>query len=65
VENLRELFHGEDWQDMQFLGDDAILLNSEEHPFPMDMSYLYTGRLIAKFLLSFMNENAIFGSQQI
>ncbi|KAI9166657.1 hypothetical protein HJFPF1_02769 [Paramyrothecium foliicola] len=63
VESLRELFHGEDWQDLQFLGDDAILLNREEHPFPVDTSVLYTGRLIAKFLLSFMNENAIFGSQ--
>lgn len=63
VESLRQLFHGEDWQDLQFLGDDAILLNREQHPFPMDTSFLYTGRLIAKFLLSFMNENAIFGSQ--
>lgn len=79
VGSLRELFHGEDCkfistcedtqanvqagQDMQFLVDDDILLNREQHPSPMDTSFLYTGRLVAKFLLSFMNENAIFGSQ--
>lgn len=48
-------------QDMQFLADDDILLNREQHPFPMDISVLYTGRLVSKFLLSFTNEHAIFG----
>ncbi|KFA70018.1 hypothetical protein S40285_02077 [Stachybotrys chlorohalonatus IBT 40285] len=63
VESLREMYYGEDWQDLQFLADDALLLGRDERSFPTDTSYLYTGRLIAKFLLSFMNESAIFGSQ--
>ncbi|TFA99383.1 hypothetical protein CCMA1212_008845 [Trichoderma ghanense] len=63
VQSLRELFHGEDWQDMQFLADDELLLHSEEHPYPMDTSFLYTGRLVAKFLLSFTNESVIFASK--
>ncbi|UKZ63616.1 uncharacterized protein TrAtP1_004843 [Trichoderma atroviride] len=63
VQNLRELFHGEDWQDMQFLADDELLLHREEHPYPMDTSFLYTGRLVAKFLLSFTNESVIFASK--
>ncbi|KAH7328593.1 hypothetical protein B0I35DRAFT_473279 [Stachybotrys elegans] len=62
VESLRELYHGEEWQDIQFLADDAILLDRGNHS-PKDTSILYTGRLIAKFLLSFLNENAIFGTQ--
>ncbi|EHK15565.1 uncharacterized protein TRIVIDRAFT_207294 [Trichoderma virens Gv29-8] len=63
VQALRELFHGEDWQDMQFLADDELLLHREEHPYPMDTSFLYTGRLVAKFLLSFTNESVIFASK--
>ncbi|KAK5989979.1 hypothetical protein PT974_08242 [Cladobotryum mycophilum] len=63
VEKLRELFYGEDWQELQFLADDEMILHREEHPFPMDTSFLYTGRLVAKFLLSFTNENIIFGSK--
>ncbi|OTA06514.1 Zn2Cys6 transcriptional regulator [Trichoderma parareesei] len=63
VQSLRELFHGEDWQDMQFLADDELLLHREEHPYPMDTSFLYTGRLVAKFLLSFTNESVIFASK--
>lgn len=50
-------------QDMQFLADDELLLHRDEHPYPMDTSFLYTGRLVAKFLLSFTNENVIFGSK--
>ncbi|KAL7959812.1 hypothetical protein V8C34DRAFT_278850 [Trichoderma compactum] len=63
VQALRELFHGEEWQDMQFLADDELLLHREEHPYPMDTSFLYTGRLVAKFLLSFTNESVIFASK--
>ncbi|KAL7798266.1 hypothetical protein V8C37DRAFT_369302 [Trichoderma ceciliae] len=63
VQSLRELFHGEDWQDMQFLADDELLLHKEEHPYPKDTSFLYTGRLVAKFLLSFTNESVIFASK--
>ncbi|KAH6606780.1 hypothetical protein Trco_005933 [Trichoderma cornu-damae] len=63
VQSLRELFHGEDWQDMQFLADDELLLHREERPYPMDTSFLYTGRLVAKFLLSFTSESVIFASK--
>ncbi|OAA50417.1 Zn(2)-C6 fungal-type DNA-binding domain protein [Metarhizium rileyi] len=64
VRKLRELFAGEDWQDMQFLADDEIILNrGDESAHPIDSSFLYTGRLVAKFLLSFTDENAIFGGQ--
>jgi hypothetical protein len=48
---------------MQFLSDDNLVISREEHPFPKDPSLVYTGRLLAKFLLSFTDENAIFGSQ--
>lgn len=48
---------------MQFLADDELLLHREEHPYPMDTSFLYTGRLVAKFLLSFTNESVIFASK--
>lgn len=79
VGSLRELFQGDDckslrafeeaWtnmqagQDMQFLVDDDVLLNREQHVSYMDTSFLYTGRLVAKFMLLFMNEHTIFGSQ--
>jgi hypothetical protein len=48
---------------MQFLSDDGLVISREEHPFPRDPSLVYTGRLLAKFLLSFTNENAIFGGR--
>ncbi len=47
--------------ELDFLSMDPILGNMESHPFPRDVSYNYTGRLTAKFLLSFQNENYIFG----
>ncbi|KAL3964761.1 hypothetical protein ACCO45_001765 [Purpureocillium lilacinum] len=59
---LRGLLHGEDWQEIQFLADDDILLSRDVHTAPIDASFLYTGRLVAKFLLSFANEQVIFGS---
>ncbi|KAF5003539.1 hypothetical protein FDECE_9926 [Fusarium decemcellulare] len=60
-DQLRELFFGEDWLEVQFLSSNDILPNTEHHPFPMNPQNLYTGRLVAKFLMSFMNEKAIFG----
>ncbi|KAK2608799.1 hypothetical protein QQS21_002656 [Conoideocrella luteorostrata] len=63
VKSMRELYQGEDWQDLQFLADDEIILNRGENARPIDSSFLYTGRLVAKFLLSFTNENIIFGGQ--
>lgn len=45
------------------LATDPILPNGdgESHPFPRDVSVNYTGRLVAKFLLSFLDEKYIFG----
>ncbi|KJK78529.1 hypothetical protein H634G_06227 [Metarhizium anisopliae BRIP 53293] len=63
VRGMRELFAGEDWQDMQFLADDEIILSRGESTHPIDSSFLYTGRLVAKFLLSFTDENVIFGGK--
>lgn len=50
-------------QDMQFLADDELLLNRGENPTSIDTAYLYTGRLVSKFLLSFMDEDRIFGGK--
>jgi hypothetical protein len=58
-----EILTVETGQDMQFLADDELLLHREEHPYPVDTSFLYTGRLVAKFLLSFTNESVIFASK--
>ncbi|KAG5945240.1 hypothetical protein E4U53_006745 [Claviceps sorghi] len=63
VTSLRELFYGENWQDLQFLADDELILHRREHAYPIESSFLYTGRLVTKFLLSFTNENAIFGGR--
>ena len=41
-------------------GDD-ILPNIEQHPYPRDAQRIYTGRLVARFLMSFCNDAAIFG----
>ncbi|RSL50440.1 hypothetical protein CEP53_008791 [Fusarium sp. AF-6] len=59
---LRELFFGEDWLELQFLAANDILPNSSSHPFPMSPETLYTGRLVAKFLMSFTDDKAIFGN---
>ncbi|KHN99683.1 Zn(2)-C6 fungal-type DNA-binding domain protein [Metarhizium album ARSEF 1941] len=63
VRSMRDLFAGEAWQDMQFLADDEIILSRGESTHSTDGSFLYTGRLVAKFLLSFTDENAIFGGK--
>jgi hypothetical protein len=47
--------------ELDFLCADPILPNQEDHPFPRDIAYNYTGRLVAKFLLSFTDEKYIFG----
>lgn len=46
---------------MQFFADDDVLLNRGDDPASIDTSYLYTGRLVSKFLLSFLDETRIFG----
>ncbi|KAG6028352.1 hypothetical protein E4U40_001073 [Claviceps sp. LM458 group G5] len=63
VRRLRELFHGESWRELQFLADDEIVLHEDERARPIESSFLYTGRLVAKFLLSFTSEEYIFGGQ--
>ena len=47
--------------ELDFLCMDPILPNQEGHPFPRDIAHNYTGRLVAKFLLSFTDEKYIFG----
>lgn len=47
--------------ELQFLAANDILPNSSSHPFPMSPETLYTGRLVAKFLMSFTDDKAIFG----
>ncbi|KAI9902561.1 hypothetical protein N3K66_001913 [Trichothecium roseum] len=64
VHGLKELFYGPDWLDMQFLADDEMILNRDEHPFPLDPAYMYNGRLLARFLLSFTDERYIFGAHE-
>ncbi|GKU17286.1 hypothetical protein FLAG1_03344 [Fusarium langsethiae] len=58
---LRELLFGESWQELQFLAANDWLNNNASHPFPMDPQTLYTGRLVARFLVSFQDDRAIFG----
>lgn len=50
--------------ELDYLCMDPILPNQEQenHPFPRDIAYNYTGRLVAKFLLSFTDEKYIFES---
>ncbi|KAK4232039.1 hypothetical protein QBC38DRAFT_143604 [Podospora fimiseda] len=62
VRELRSLIDQDDynaWSELDFLTADPILPNVDEHPYPRDVSYNYTGRLVAKFLLSFQNEKYI------
>ncbi|KAJ2893926.1 uncharacterized protein MKZ38_008076 [Zalerion maritima] len=59
VMRLREVITGESWAELDFLSMDPLLPNEEDHPYPRDVAYNYTGRLVSKFLLSFQNENYI------
>ncbi|KAK0736861.1 hypothetical protein B0T21DRAFT_287814 [Apiosordaria backusii] len=64
VRGLRGLMSLEDydaWSELDFLTADPILPNVEEHPYPRDVGFNYTGRLVAKFLLSFQQEKYIIG----
>lgn len=45
--------------ELDFLTADPILPNVDEHPYPRDVGFNYTGRLVAKFLLSFEQERYI------
>jgi hypothetical protein len=46
--------------ELDYLTADPILPNIEDHPYPRNVSHNYTGRLVAKFLLSFTDEKYIF-----
>ncbi|KAI1467064.1 uncharacterized protein F4812DRAFT_430994 [Daldinia caldariorum] len=63
VSELRELLQGDGWAELDFLVADPILPNHEGHPFPRDVSLNYTGRLVARFLLSFTEERYLFDGQ--
>ncbi|KAJ0163758.1 hypothetical protein CTA2_2458 [Colletotrichum tanaceti] len=66
VMGLKVLLQGDSFVELEFLTMDPILpSNGEQHPFPRDVSVNYTGRLLAKFLLSFLDEKYIFGERMI
>ena len=47
--------------ELDYLCADPVLPDQKGHPFPRDVSCIYTGRLVSKFLLSFTDEKYIFG----
>ncbi|KAK4151247.1 hypothetical protein C8A00DRAFT_36106 [Chaetomidium leptoderma] len=59
VKKLRH-FINDDWSELDYLTADPILPNIEDHPYPRNVAHNYTGRLVAKFLLSFTDEKYIF-----
>lgn len=46
--------------ELDYLTADPIPPNIEDHLYPRNLAYNYTGRLVAKFLLSFTDERYIF-----
>ncbi|KAK9416210.1 hypothetical protein SUNI508_09790 [Seiridium unicorne] len=60
VMGLKGLLQGDSYYELDFLVADPILPNEETHPFPMDISMNYTGRLLARFLLSFHDDRYLF-----
>ncbi|OIW33762.1 hypothetical protein CONLIGDRAFT_553119, partial [Coniochaeta ligniaria NRRL 30616] len=60
VFHLRQFITDKNRDELDFLCADPILPNQEDHPYPRDIAYNYTGRLVAKFLLSFTDEKYIF-----
>ncbi|KAI0861037.1 hypothetical protein F4860DRAFT_477645 [Xylaria cubensis] len=62
--SLRALLDNDDsWHELDFLAADPILSQSEAHPYPRDITLDYTGRLLARFLLSFTDEKYLFDGQ--
>ncbi|KAI1173291.1 hypothetical protein F4777DRAFT_600761 [Nemania sp. FL0916] len=62
--SLRALLEGDDsWHELDFLTADPILSQAEAHPYPRDITLDYTGRLLARFLLSFTDERYLFDGQ--
>lgn len=60
-EGARKLTSHETGSELDFLCADPVLPNLDENLYPHGTTYNYTGRLVAKFLLSFTNEKYIFG----
>ncbi|KAK5664072.1 hypothetical protein OQA88_286 [Cercophora sp. LCS_1] len=58
VMQLRRLLQAPWWGELDFLSMDPILPNQERYPID-DVAFNYTGRLVAKFLLSFEDESYI------
>lgn len=56
----RQTLTKETGSELDYLTADPILPNIEDHPYPRNVAYNYTGRLVAKFLLSFTDEKYIF-----
>ncbi|TGJ85604.1 hypothetical protein E0Z10_g3173 [Xylaria hypoxylon] len=48
------------WHELDYLTADPILSQAEAHPYPRDITLDYTGRLLARFLLSFTDEKYLF-----
>ncbi|KAI0199567.1 hypothetical protein F4808DRAFT_208574 [Astrocystis sublimbata] len=64
--SLRSVLDDNDgWRELDFLAADPILSQAEMHPYPRDITLDYTGRLVAKFLLSFTHEKYLFDEQAI
>ncbi|KAI3336618.1 hypothetical protein HD806DRAFT_474266 [Xylariaceae sp. AK1471] len=62
--SLRALLDNDDsWHELDFLAADPILPHAEAHPYPRDITLDYTGRLLARFLLSFTDEKYLFDGQ--
>jgi hypothetical protein len=55
---LLELGH-----ELDFLVGEPIDADGGGHPYPRDVSVDYTGRLLARFLLSFTDEKYLFDGQ--
>lgn len=47
--------------DVQAQSENEILEDRAQHPYPMSPEYLYTGRLVARFLRSFLDDKWIWG----
>ncbi|ETS80591.1 hypothetical protein PFICI_08120 [Pestalotiopsis fici W106-1] len=60
VASLKELLQGDSYYELDFLVADPILPNEGTHTFPRDASLNYTGRLLARFLLSFLDDRYLF-----
>ncbi|KAH7162359.1 hypothetical protein B0J13DRAFT_7555 [Dactylonectria estremocensis] len=56
---LKELYFGNSWLELQMLTEETLLPNNEPQLYPRDPQILYTGRLVARFLMSFQDEKFI------